>query len=81
MQLSPFPCHLVPLEVAPIKARNEEKVKKSYFICDSSYYLPYMADPLILNLDTRRMLVISFSLWTFYPPGTNLRRPLNRRLR
>jgi hypothetical protein len=68
-------------EFAPINVRNEEKIKKSYFICYSSYYPPYVADPLILNLDTRRMLVISFSLWTFCSRGTNLRRPLNRWLR
>ena len=39
-----------------------------------------MADPLFLNLDTRRILLISFTLWPFYPRETNLRRPLNRKL-
>jgi hypothetical protein len=66
-------------EVAPVNTGNEIKITKYSFICDSSYYLPYVADPLILNLCTSRMLVISFTLWPFYPRGKNLCRPLNRR--
>jgi hypothetical protein len=57
---------------------------KMYLLCENHAMKAYWGNrgitPRILKLGTRRMRVVSFTPWTLYPEGKNLRYPFDRGL-